>query len=1235
MPANDFDADRLRSPSVTASVPCLPRGLSTNNTDVMPARSTSPAIKRPASELDAEEDDGTQQTGSPLRSMYLPNEHSTQESTEEQTRGSAGGDWVSDAPKTGKVDAGIAISVTKNENTVAQIKSNVKTNSTNGRQSPAPAAGGMITRSKSQKYTRTIGTCGLTNLGNTCYMNSAIQCVRSVEELTQYFRAGKFKEELNPSNKLSRNGDVAKAYANLLDQMYAPTSPTSVTPRNFKNIIGRYGAAFSGCGQQDSQEFLGFLLDGLQEDLNRIQQKSYIGNPDSTDEMVTNPVALRALADKCWDIYKACNDSVIVDLFAGTYKSTLVCLVCEKVSITFDPFTNLTLQLPIENVWSRDIFYFPLQGRPIRIAVELDKNGSIKTLKEFIAKRVKVDSARLHAVEIYKNKFYKHYDDIDSVSECIQKDDDVGVYELHAVPTNWPPPKRKPQKSSSMLYSYQQSEDEEESPGWDSPMADQLLVPVIHRLAREPGSRYGASAPLGVPTYMVLTREEAWDYESILRKLLATIDTFTTANLSLDDSERSSASPDEDDMVVTTSEDADSSAGTRMKNHSVDGEEDFVAVSMGGSGEDSNVDHSVMTPTRSHNSPVRTTRAKILEPGSFIPPQYRNMFQMRIFRQTGEFVPTGWNVALEDERNVPPIENRIPSSPTESSPSERSYMPGDEPSSESGESQPRISSNNNALRLHGAGSDSESERMPEVREIIARRPKQTKKMAYRRDSRRKGARMKHTYSKKNKRFVADTVQKPTDHGPLVQLGEGILLDWSLSAHESLFLAPNPADEDQVSNTYEVIEFLKDDDLRRKRAQRANRKKQGLSLDDCLDEFGKEEILSESDAWNCPRCKEFRRASKKLELWKAPDILVVHLKRFSASRGLRDKLEIRVDFPVEGLDLKERVALKEDGKSTIYDLIAVDNHYGGLGGGHYTAMAKSFIDGNWYDYNDTMATKRTPQEAVTSAAYLLFYRRRSDRPLGGSYFEKIVEEASQQDGTLNTPRLSSPATGDDQDLDSSSRDGLSSALQVDGAGRQDPTEQASGMTENNNDEPPAYSKIDPNEGDGLTFTNFQRAGADDMDLDEGIDTNSFSLDPVVNSGPFKPSWGFDDAVVPGTTGPQVSSDEDLMDGISDKAVDDSSAGNFSDTTNRMADFESDDDDGDSDNAPGAILGDSSSYTNSPNQSSGGSPEAEIPDADPSLYVDRSKGDDDGVDEEDGPVADEEHTENEEGLKLKSD
>jgi ubiquitin carboxyl-terminal hydrolase 4/11/15 len=195
----------------------------------------------------------------------------------------------------------------------------------------------------------------------------------------------------------------------------------------------------------------------------------------------------------------------------------------------------------------------------------------------------------------------------------------------------------------------------------------------------------------------------------------------------------------------------------------------------------------------------------------------------------------------------------------------------------------------------------------------------------------------------------DFEQDAPDEGPLVRLGEGLVVDWNPHAWDSLF-AGNPGDSMRGQSTWNEMPNLPDPELEAKRAALKQRRKNGITLDDCLNEFGKEEILSEMDTWYCPRCKEHRRASKKFELWKTPDILVMHLKRFSSSAMRRDKLDVFVDFPIEGLDLTSRVIESEEGKQEVYDLFAVDDHWGGLGGGHYTAFAKNFIDNEWYEYN---------------------------------------------------------------------------------------------------------------------------------------------------------------------------------------------------------------------------------------------------------------------------------------------
>lgn len=164
-------------------------------------------------------------------------------------------------------------------------------------------------------------------------------------------------------------------------------------------------------------------------------------------------------------------------------------------------------------------------------------------------------------------------------------------------------------------------------------------------------------------------------------------------------------------------------------------------------------------------------------------------------------------------------------------------------------------------------------------------------------------------------------------------------------------------------------------------------KKHMTIEECLDEFTREELLGEDDLWYCPTCKKHQQATKQFQLWKVPDVLVVHLKRFSNSRSLRDKIDAMVEFPVEGLDLSQRVGERQFGvefekeigslegtglehvtaEPVIYDLFAVDEHMGGLGGGHYRAYALNQEDQQWYHFDDSHVSKASPEDAIVSVA----------------------------------------------------------------------------------------------------------------------------------------------------------------------------------------------------------------------------------------------------------------------------
>lgn len=182
------------------------------------------------------------------------------------------------------------------------------------------------------------------------------------------------------------------------------------------------------------------------------------------------------------------------------------------------------------------------------------------------------------------------------------------------------------------------------------------------------------------------------------------------------------------------------------------------------------------------------------------------------------------------------------------------------------------------------------------------------------------------------------------------------------------------------------QFIHPDYTEAKKAS-AEKRNKGMSLDDCLTEFTKEEQLGEDDLWYCPQCKKHQQATKKFDLWKAPDVLVVHLKRFSNSRILRDKIDTMVDFPIEGLDISDMVGERQVAKKLlatgidveemglnnleeplVYDLFGVDEHLGGLGGGHYRAYASNHITNQWYHFDDSYVTKARATDAVVSQLF---------------------------------------------------------------------------------------------------------------------------------------------------------------------------------------------------------------------------------------------------------------------------
>ena len=115
-------------------------------------------------------------------------------------------------------------------------------------------------------------TTGLVNLGNTCFMNSILQCLSNTPELRDYFVSGRYLANINTENPLGFEGKLAKCFSMILRKLWSGEYDY-FSPRKLMEIVAKRSKSFDGQSQHDSHEFMSYLIDGLHEDLNRVRKK--------------------------------------------------------------------------------------------------------------------------------------------------------------------------------------------------------------------------------------------------------------------------------------------------------------------------------------------------------------------------------------------------------------------------------------------------------------------------------------------------------------------------------------------------------------------------------------------------------------------------------------------------------------------------------------------------------------------------------------------------------------------------------------------------------------------------------------------------------------------------------------------------------------------------------------------------------------------------------------------------
>ncbi|AMD19586.1 HCL565Wp [Eremothecium sinecaudum] len=755
------------------------------------------------------------------------------------------------------------------------------------------------------------GTIGLSNLGNTCYMNAALQCLVHIPEFRDYFLYDAYEKEINSDNPLGYKGHIALAVANLIHSLFDLRRNVSIySPRNFKTTISHLNSLFAGYQQQDSQEFLAFLLDGLHEDLNRIKEKPYVEKPElNTEDNIAKFEAIKKLADETWAKHKLRNKSVILDLFVGLYKSTLVCPECEKVSITFDPYNELTLPLPVESTWSGNIILFPHDSSPYKLEVELKKTDTYRDLKKYIANCTGIKMESLLGMEIFNHQFYSNFESTTSSSQYLP------IHELIS--------------ASDVVVFYEVVRSDND-----------LIVPVMNTII-EDGFR---SAKLcGYPFFISLSEKEQCQYGALAHKLEQMFKNwsggFNNFPLISNDGEVSLDSLPllRDKYPNVSAEDLENELGYINPNR-VPNEYYNIKIYDGKNLQNQDSRYDMAPKNENEINEIWTpaphvTFNKIHDITENIPEYIKDAYFYKALDsvyQDRKVDICNSNVRLETGQDKYEEENN---------------------------------SGNQAHRV--SESDMEIEYLDENHE---RKP------------------LNHEM---NLSLTPNSDPPLQNSQRLVGMQNAIVCEWNSRAYDEVF-------DNSVETNWDRPSKRINTELEAIKGKRHNEDEKTITLLDCLTLFSTPEVLGASDSWYCPNCKVHRQATKQIELWNSPDILLIQLKRFENQRSFSDKIDDVVNFPINDFDMSPYLICKDDKTSNIYDLIAVDNHYGGLGGGHYTAYVKNFVDNKWYYFDDSRVTETIPERSIAGSAYLLFYRRQTVSDyLGGEKLSVLINDARKK------------------------------------------------------------------------------------------------------------------------------------------------------------------------------------------------------------------------------------------------
>ncbi|KAK3743553.1 hypothetical protein RRG08_027420 [Elysia crispata] len=827
------------------------------------------------------------------------------------------------------------------------------------------------------------GFAGLVNIGNTCFMNCIIQVLANTREFRDFFLDGRYQNEINEDNPLGMKGQLAATFGLLLRWLWS-CKKHYWDPRRLKDLVSKKNPQFFGYAQHDAHEFLAFLLDGLHEDLNRIKKKPYTETIDSDGRPD------KVVADEAWAQYKLRNDSVVVDLFQGQFKSKLVCPRCGKVSITFDPFLYMSVPLPKKKkVIPVHFMWKESYKKPIKYLIQVSQDSSVEQLKEELSARTHVRACDIRVFEAYRGRILKFFlagatlaniEQKDVIVACELLSEEVageGVIEIPVMQRTLFPSEipthcafcRKaclegsPLKRCTKCYKVGYCDQACQRNHWNSHKS-------VCSTAPDPiGCPFIMSVPASRATYSYLVKH----MEEFAR---FSVDIFQPPVKSTSSSSSTSASSTTSEafhsLKAQSTTSAVGSGGPSLSSSSsvLPGQ----SLSTGGLGPSTNLSScSLSQSSSSLNSLDSLSSASST---------------CTLTGDTSDTATSGGRATeVRDgtEDGASALDASIP--PRYTSPCPSQLIPQAAYDGLAGMSCVDVNRSGSVDSGFESVAAKTGEKAVPVSSVLGMQAAEVERdratpIFFIKPVTMEGAGLKGSDRLEDKGAGLKGSDRLEDKGdtPLeLASGRFLSMDWRNNERMPyVFVRSKELESVEVDNLNNFVSSGSKS-----------------SLYHCLEMFTEPEVLSPEEAWYCPSCKKHVEASKQMSIWRLPHTLVIQLKRFSFQNFLmRSKIKKHIDFPTRGLDLsKFCVGLQPGDSPPIYDLYGVANHHGLLIGGHYTSYVRCSGLGcdsgagdeiGWRLCNDSRVSPVAGEKSVvTSDAYLLFFRRRCHVVIGPS------------------------------------------------------------------------------------------------------------------------------------------------------------------------------------------------------------------------------------------------------------